>query len=246
MLGGDSNKGCMPREGEGVVVRQGRSIAVVGTFLIGCAFLLLVVGCAGTSSEAPKEGQGHTEATNKEQTRSPEATASEEARCEGTRTTKIPDLAGGTYITNDLPGCPKGGLLEGTDKRAHRVDMLAGKDGDDKIRGLGGGDALFGGPGSDVIYGGPGGDRPLFSQEGDDVIYGGPGNDWPMSGDEGEDVIYGGDGRDRLSGLQPPLSRLPAQRDELYCGKGRDTYEADKLDYVDSSCEKKQPLGSQA
>jgi Tol biopolymer transport system component len=40
----------------------------VRTFLIGCA-LLLVVGCAGTRSESPKQ-QGHTEATNKEQTRS--------------------------------------------------------------------------------------------------------------------------------------------------------------------------------
>src|SRR5215216_6246245 len=86
MLRGDSNKRCMPRKGEGAVVRQGRLIAVVVTFLIGCAVLLLVVGCAGTSSEAPKEGQGHTEATNKEQSRSSQATDSEEARCEGTRT----------------------------------------------------------------------------------------------------------------------------------------------------------------
>ena len=28
------------------------------------------------------------------------------------------------------------------------------------------------------------------------------------------------------------------QRDELYCGKGRDEYVAGRLDYVDSSCEK--------
>ena len=199
---------------------------MVGTFLIGCAVLLLVVGCAGTSSEAPKEGQGHTEAT-KEQPRSSEATEAEEAqegRCDRTGTTKLPKLSAGTFITNDLPGCPKGGLLEGTDKH----DQLAGKDGDDEIRGLGGNDWLYGGPGSDDIYGGPG-------------------DDWPVSGDEGEDVIYGGDGNDRLSGLQPPLSRLPAQRDELYCGKGKDSYTADKLDYVDSSCEKKlPPYGSQA
>src|SRR5215204_1012203 len=64
-------------EGEGAVVRQAHLIAVVGTFLIGCAFLLLGVGCAGTSSETSKKEKGH----------SPEATASrEEARCEGTRT----------------------------------------------------------------------------------------------------------------------------------------------------------------
>ena len=67
---------------------------MVRAFLIGCAVLLLVVGCAGTNSEAPKEGQGHTEATNKEQRHSPEATEAEEARCEGTQTTKNP-MAGG-------------------------------------------------------------------------------------------------------------------------------------------------------
>jgi hypothetical protein len=74
------------RERGCAVVRQGRLIALVGTFLIGCAFLLIVIGCSGTRSEAPQEeGQEHTEATKKEQTRAPEATASEEARCEGTR-----------------------------------------------------------------------------------------------------------------------------------------------------------------
>src|SRR5215212_8951406 len=124
-------------------------IAVLGTFLIGCAVLFLVVSCAGTSSEAPQEGQGHTEATNKEQGHSPQATASEEARCGGTRTvkTKGEDARryGGTSVTNDLPGCPnKGGLLLGTDKQEYsRIDYLDGKDGDDEIRGLGGQDLLF-------------------------------------------------------------------------------------------------------
>jgi hypothetical protein len=31
------------------------------------------------------------------------------------------------------------------------------------------------------------------------------------------------------------------QRDKLYCGEGRDSYTADKEDYVDSSCEVKLP-----
>jgi hypothetical protein len=169
---------------------------VVGTFLIGCAVLLLMVGCSGMRSEAPREGQGHTEATQ-EQPRSPEATTSEQARCEGTRTTKIPRLAEGIYITNDLPGCSdKGGLLLGTDKHNHGVDQLAGKDGDDEIRGLGGQDYIYGGPGRDMIFGGPGDDLELLGA---------------------------GDGR----------------RDEIYCGKGMDTYTADKVDYADSSCEKK-------
>jgi Ca2+-binding RTX toxin-like protein len=104
-----------------------------------------------------------------------------------------------------------------------------------------------------MIYGGPGADEGLSGQEGDDVIYAGPGNDSFLDGSEGEDVIYGGDGNDSLSGLHSRYlhflhpSGLHAQRDELYCGKGQDSYLADKLDYVDSSCEKKKrPGGSQA
>ena len=206
------------------MVRQGRLIAVVVTFLIGCAVLLLVVGCAGTtSSETSKEGQGHTEATNKEQTRSPQAKESEEARCEGTRTynfqTEDPTIVV-RFTTNDLPGCPKGGLLLGTDKR----DFLGGRDGEDRVRGLGGSDVIEGGPGSDILYGGPGGDQ--------------------FDDGKGDDVIYGGDGNDVLN------VPVDGQRDKIYCGKGQDLYLAakpDKLDYVDSSCENKgRPGGGQA
>jgi len=223
------------------VVRQAQLIALVGTFLIGCAVLLLVVGCAGTSSEAPKEGKGHTEATNKEQGRTAEATSEEEARCEGTRPydyqTEDPTIVV-RFTTNDLPGCPKGGLLLGTDKR----DFLGGRDGEDRVRGLGGSDAIQGGPDSDILYGGPDGDE-ISEGKGDDVIYGGDGNDL-VKAEQGEDVIYGGDGNDVLN--------LPVdgQRDKLYCGKGQDLYLAakpDKLDYVDSSCENKgRPGGGQA
>src|SRR5215203_607576 len=88
MLRGVSSKRHMRLRGGCVVVRQVHIIAVVVAFLIGCAVLLLVVGCAGTSSETSnKKEQGHTEATTTEQGRSPQATESkEEARCEGTRT----------------------------------------------------------------------------------------------------------------------------------------------------------------
>jgi hypothetical protein len=34
------------------------------------------------------------------------------------------------------------------------------------------------------------------------------------------------------------------QRDKHYCGKGKDTYFAEKIDYVESSCEKKELGGS--
>ena len=225
----------MPREGGCTVVRQVRSIALVAAFLIGCV-VLLVVGCAGTSSETSnKKEQGH----------SPEATASEEARCEGTETYHLynvkyngggegPLRTGseadmkkaakkarldykwgikthdfGVYTTNDLPGCPKGGLLKGTDK----PDKLDGKDGDDEVRGLGGRDDLQG-------------------ELGNDIIYGGDGNDELESG-KGEDVLYGGDGNDFIVGAYSL-----GQRDKLYCGEGKDQYIADNNDYVDSSCEK--------
>jgi hypothetical protein len=229
-------------EGEGVVVRQGRSIAVVGAFLVGCAVLLIVVGCAGVRSETSK----------KEQTHSPEATTSQEARCEGTRSyhlyyvwysrggqgpvrtgseedmkkalkkarpiAKRQDLGVaevedlGVETTNDLPGCPNKGGLL---KGTDKSDTLNGKHGEDEVRGLGARDWLYGGTSDDVLYGGDGNDH--------------------LRPNEGEDVVYGGDGNDHLNGED-------GQRgDKLYCGKGKDEYAADKKDYVDSSCEKIAP-----
>jgi RTX calcium-binding nonapeptide repeat (4 copies) len=148
-----------------------------------------------------------------------QASKKEESRCEGTRTIKASG-SGTIYTTNDLPGCPKGGLLLGTDKsdqtrsREPARPGLAGEDGDDEIRGLGGSDEIFHGSGDDVIYGG----------DGDDLVF----------PDKGNDVIYGGDGNDVLD------SHDDGQRDKLYCGAGRDKYVADKNDYVSKSCEKGQ------
>ena len=203
-------------------------MAVVRAFLIGCA-VLLVVGCAGVRSEAPKEqDQGHAEATEG-QARSPEAAAPEQARCGGTRTTVRQGFhrRREDFLTNDLPGCPKGGPLTGTDKS----DNLDGKDGDDEVRGYGERDFLFGGPANDVLYGGPGDDSLLTGGDGDDVIYGGDGHEGEMYGDSGADVLHGGDGGDFLSTMGD------RQPDKLYCGEGKDTYEADKNDFVSSSCE---------
>ena len=212
------------------MVRQGRCIAVVASFLIGCA-VLLVVGGSGVQATATEE-QGHSD------------------RCEGTR---FITWIGARYTTNDVPGCPSGGLLSGTDKG----DYLRGEQGDDEVRGLAGGDELYGGVGSDVIYGGPGADFIVGNQD-DDVVYGGDGDDYVVSGGAGEDVVYGGDGNDDLGGdagedvlhggdgndfLDGRDRRvLDNQRDELYCGKGRDQYVAGSLDYVDSSCEDVAPF----
>ncbi len=250
------------------MIGQSRLVAVVGVFLIGCA-LLLVVGCAGVRPEAPKEEQqqGHAEATRAEG-RSPE-----EDRCKGTQTFDVLKKQGidqifdssvkpgdpeALYTTNDVPGCPNGGLLSGTDK----PDRLAGEKGEDEVRGLGAKDILTGGYGHDVIYGGPGDDAlyggggnlefepstdrsknvlhgeegrdELVGAKGDDVLYGDAGDDKWLWGAGGEDVLYGGDGDDFVDGTFDG-----GERDKLYCGKGRDEYDADKHDYVDSSCEVK-------
>src|SRR5215211_3107588 len=214
------------------VVHLGRLIAVVGTLLMGCA-LLLVVGCAGVRSQAPQEQQGHTEATKNQ---------AHSDRCEGTRSIV---LLGGGYDTNDLPGCPKGGLLLGTDGPNTDInspiqDYLYGGDGEDEVRGLGANDELWGGLGSDVIYGGPGfdqmwagpvrgrdtsknklygGDRTdiMFGDYGEDVLHGGDGND-VMRGDGGEDVLYGEGGNDDMYGNYG--------EDVLYGGDGNDTLTA--------------------
>jgi uncharacterized protein YceK len=220
------------KEGGGATLQRGHLIAVVRVFLIGCAVALMMAGCAGVRSEAPQGEQEHTEAT-RGQARSDQ--------CEGTHTVRDKEVPGpGRGTTNDVPGCPnKGGLLPGTDK----ADKLYGEEGDDEIHGLGAADWISGGLGNDVIYGGPGADvmsnYGLSGGEGDDVLYGGDGND-SLSGGAGEDVLYGGDGNDRLELTMGPND---GQRDKLYCGEGKDEYSADKLDYVDSSCEEEGATG---
>jgi hypothetical protein len=218
------------------VVRQARLMAVVvRAFLIGCA-VLLGVGCAGVRPEAPEEEQG----------RLPEATTSEEdARCERTRTSPR-QMGGEAFTTNDVPRCPKGGLLSGTE----RTDNLDGQDGDDEIRGLGGVDMLFGGFGEDVMYGGASRDF-LYGGQNDDVLYGGPGSD-EMDGGGGDAVLYGGAGNDILTGRKGDdvfnggdgndiidVYGMGSGRDKLYCGEGKDRYWANNSDHVSSSCEKK-------
>jgi Ca2+-binding RTX toxin-like protein len=251
----------MPREGGCDVVRQGRSIALVVAFLIGCA-VVLMAGASGVQAEASQQNkQEHTEAA-KEQGQSGGAASEGGDRCEGTR--KINVNLPARFTSNDLPGCPQGGLLLGTDK----PDLLAGEKGDDEVRGLGGSDDIMGGDGNDVlyggserdgvggydgddvIYGGPGNDGKLPSpivagHGGDDVIYGGPGDDGNLVGFGGNDVIYGGPGDDtKLDVASQGELGNDGQRDKLYCGEGRDTYYAEKIDYVASSCEVK--LGNSA
>ena len=219
-------------------------MAAVASFLIGCA-VLLMVGASGVQAGASQEEkQGRTEAT-KEQEHSGRA-APEEDRCGGTRLNSR--FESWSYATNDVPGCPKGGMLSGTDESDTPPDRagLEGLEGDDEIRGLGGSDEIYGGPGSDVVYGGPGNDY-LFSwglhgganERSDDVLYGGDGSDDLWTGN-GEDALYGGDGDDKLYALDMGMGETTPEdggRDELYCGGGQDKYTADPSDFVSRSCE---------
>jgi Ca2+-binding RTX toxin-like protein len=107
-------------------------------------------------------------------------------------------------------------------------------------------DVLYGGPGNDFLVGGTDHEEGhhksnyvLWGGLGSDILYGGPGADGLYGGSQssgccGKDVFYGGDGNDIVDAAD-------GQRDKLYCGEGRDRYNADKLDYVDSSCEEAEP-----
>ena len=91
------------------MVRQGRLIAVVVAFLIGCAVLLMADASWVLAEASQHNKQKHTEATDKEQGHPGGAAPEGADRCDRTRT--ISRLGAG-YLTNDLPGCPnKGGLL---------------------------------------------------------------------------------------------------------------------------------------
>jgi hypothetical protein len=250
------------------VIHRAHLIAFVVTLLIGFCSVLLVVGCSGVRAEASQEEkQGRTEAA-KEQEHSGGA-APEGDRCDRTRTIV---RGGGGYLTNDLPGCPnKGGLLSAqlpdTGRRKisdPNYSGLMGEKGDDEIRGHSGWDEIYGGIGSDIIYGGSDPDE-IQGDNGDDVIHGGDGNEFLLSGGKGDDVIYGGDGNDEVyddqgedvlyggdgndhiyAGGEARDLTKDGGRDKLYCGAGRDTYEADPNAYVDSSCEMKEPTTASA
>jgi hypothetical protein len=147
------------------------------------------------------------------------------------------------FTTYDLRGCPKGGLLLGTDK----PDKLAGRDVDDELRGLGAEDDLIGGLGNDVIYGGPGSDRvadwPLAGSWGGE---GGCGRAIPfeqklcreVSGKAGgDDVLYGGDGTTRWRQTREGMSSMAAMATIMFLtrlgtGSGTNSIAAKAMTYT--------------
>lgn len=163
----------------------------------------------------------------------------ERRSCSDTRTSQEVrriDSSGGNvganevaYTTNDVdPSGPWGGVLRGTGEK----DKLLGEGGEDEIYGLGGDDAVEGGACDNKIYGGPGRDTMAGDQQ---PVYG------EVEVKSGKDILYGEDGNDTLT------PGKDGKRDEVYCGKGKDVVEvgsvaADKFDYVDDSCEKKEEV----
>ena len=78
---------------------------------------------------------------------------------------------------------------------------------------------LNGTSGDDVLSGTVGVDQ-MLGYGGDDNLHGGPGGD-VLYGGRGDDLIYARDG----------------QIDYIYCGSGKDSYDADAIDYVAPNCE---------
>ena len=153
------------------MIRRGHLVAVVGAFLIGCAALLVNSG-SGVRADHMKEQ------------RDSRGAASEEDLCAGTR-------INARGLTNDVPGCPTGGLLTGTEG----ADILTGEKGKDEVRALGTPDGQ-----ADELYGGDGADILLVGGKGADVIYGGDGDDlFEEAADGQRDELYCGKGRDEYS-----------------------------------------------
>ena len=87
---------------------------------------------------------------------------------------------------------------------------------------------VLAGPGADrIAVDGPG--HELSGGEGNDALQGGGGDD-VLSGDQGADVIEGGPGGDRIAARD-------GAGDEVTCGDGTDTVDADTLDIVTLDCE---------
>jgi Ca2+-binding RTX toxin-like protein len=124
-------------------------------------------------------------------------------------------------------------------------DTLRGTKGSDVLSGRGGTDWIEGRAGSDVIRGGRGDDNPLSSRAigtldggpGADVVSGGPGDDdlfdGPFFGESAVDILKGGGGNDFIGTVN-----IPAARDMVRCGPGRDFADVDRKDIVSADCER--------
>lgn len=108
-------------------------------------------------------------------------------------------------------------------------DVITGTKAKDVITGLDGNDRLSGGKGNDQLDGGSGKDD-LKGGDGNDIVEGRSGND-KLDGGKGRDKLDGGSGHDKI------LAR-DGEKDEVFCGSGRDTVTVDERDLVSRTCEK--------
>ncbi len=123
-------------------------------------------------------------------------------------------LSTGAALAATFVGTEGRDTIEGTG----RTDRISGSGGDDLLNGLGSRDVVKGGDGADEAGGGYGADE-VYGNAGGDVLIDHP--------DKNTDLLYGGPGNDNLQ-----TRDLPAVRDVLHCGSGRDKAYVDRLDQV--------------
>ena len=140
-------------------------------------------------------------------------------------------------------------------------DLICGQLGNDTITGFGGDDTLFGDMcgnqrrvsaahveigGNDIMFGGAGDDRmfgsagrdTLAGNEGDDTLVGGVGKDVLIAG-AGNDTLRGGAGKNSYNAGSgnDRIFAANRRRENVSCGSGRDTVNADQADRV-NGCER--------
>jgi hypothetical protein len=149
--------------------------------------------------------------------------------------------------TEDLSLSPDGVADDGAagerDDIGTDIMGVGGGHGADTMTGTGARNVFGGGPGDDVITGG-GGDDHLVGATGADNLTGGPGQDL-LGGEDGDDTLDGGTGIDRYYGDdvsaciayscpsgRDDIKARDGEREEINCGPGTDTLEADPSDVI--------------
>ena len=140
-------------------------------------------------------------------------------------------VASGVALAAVINGTAGDDTLTGTLK----ADSISGHGGNDKINARAGVDEAWGGTGSDVIQG-EGHNDTLHGEGGNDTLRGGAEDD-ELRGDDGVDALVGNDGNDRLYDRGGDA----AERDTFTCGAGEDTVFADATDFVNGTCEIRNP-----
>ena len=113
-------------------------------------------------------------------------------------------------VTVTLDGTAGDGQAGENDNVSYTVDEVRGGSGNDSITGGSAANSLKGNAGNDTLTGGAG----------DDTIEGGP----------GQDSLAGGDGNDALRGRD-------GSADQITCGAGADSADADPIDAIAADCE---------